>query len=101
MKTPSDRTLLFCRNLRRLRRQAGLSARQLAEQANERGLDWDRSIVANIEYGRRLSATIDELCVAAEIFNVHPMSLIGTAPCETCYGMPPNGFTCDACGAPA
>lgn len=77
-----------------------MSARQLAEQANEHGLHWDRNIVANIEHGRRQSATIDELFAVAEVFKVHPMQLIGSAPCDTCHGLPPKGFTCDECGAP-
>jgi hypothetical protein len=47
----------------------------------QHGIGWDRSIVANLETGRRASVTVAELCALAWIFDASVLELL----------MPPNG----------
>lgn len=56
----------------RYRRLAGISARELAEQAG-RGLS--RGIIANIESGRKTDITVDQLLAIAIVLGVPPFAL--------------------------
>lgn len=69
-------TATVAARIRELRERRGLSARQLAERCAEAGADWlDRSIIANIESGRRRTITIDEVLVFAHALDVAPIHL--------------------------
>lgn len=63
--------------IRELRDRRGISAQQLADKCVEAGADWlDRSIIANIESGRRKTISIDEVLVFAYVLDVAPVHLI-------------------------
>lgn len=42
----------------------------------EVGVSWDRSIVANLENGRRASVSVEELLALAYVLNVAPIHLL-------------------------
>lgn len=67
--------------IRRLRKARGWSQTTLAEICQRAGLNWDRSILANVESGRRASLTVHEATVIAKIFGVTLMSLLREGPC--------------------
>jgi transcriptional regulator with XRE-family HTH domain len=54
------------------RRLAGLSARELAEQA---GYGLTRGVIANIESGRKTDITVDQLLALATVLGVMPVVL--------------------------
>lgn len=54
------------------RRIAGLSARELAEQA---GRNLTRGVIANIESGRKTDITVDQMLAIAAVLGVPPMSI--------------------------
>src|SRR5512132_1898192 len=66
----------LAQRVRELRRRRGLSAAQLAERLRQVGLDWDRSIVANLENGRRASLDVAELLALALVLDVAPVHLL-------------------------
>ena len=62
--------------MRELRRRRGWSAAQLGEAMSGQGIPWDRSIVANLENGRRASVSVDEWLALAYVLEVPPISLL-------------------------
>lgn len=95
---PVTRTV--ARNVRAHRKQRGLTAEVLARAMTERGVYMRRSVLANLEAGRRENVTVAELAVFAQIFGATASELMGEpSPCAVCCGFPPGGFTCNACGA--
>lgn len=62
--------------MRELRTRHGWSAQRLAEEMSKVGVPWDRSIVANIENGRRASISIEEVLALAYVLSVAPVHLI-------------------------
>lgn len=67
----------IAKRVRELRRQRGIrSARELADLMSEIGFPWDRSIVANLESGRRATVSVAELFGLAYVLNVSPMHLL-------------------------
>lgn len=100
--TPGALTATVVANMRRLRKARGWSAQRLTEAVTAAGIAWDRSIVANLENGRRSTVSVDELAALARVLDVEPpWSLTETPICATCAGTPPTGFTCRSCGASA
>lgn len=71
--TPTEH---FGRQVRAYRRRRDWTQPELAERCRAAGLEWDRSIVANVEGGRRSSATIHELLTLARVLSVPPALLI-------------------------
>lgn len=67
MNSEYERTL--GQNIRRLRRERGLSQEQVSAQLQVRGCDITRSALAKIEVGQR-HIYPDELKLFREIFNV-------------------------------
>jgi transcriptional regulator with XRE-family HTH domain len=59
-----------------LRRGRGWSGQRLAEEMTARGIPWDRSIVANLENGRRSVVSVDEMLALAYIFDIAPVHLL-------------------------
>ncbi len=62
--------------MREVRKRKGWSAQQLAAQLAGVGLAWDRSIVANLENGRRSSVSVEELLALAYVLDVAPVHLL-------------------------
>lgn len=89
--------------LREARRARSLSARALAESMTEAGYPIQRSVIANLESGRRSEISVDHLVIAARALGIDAASLLReiAAPCPRCEGSPPEGFTCNTCGGAA
>jgi transcriptional regulator with XRE-family HTH domain len=62
VKTPSQ---TVAERVRELRRRRDWSAERLGQELKKAGLDWNRSIVANFESGRRPSVSIEEVLALA------------------------------------
>lgn len=86
-----------------------------------------RNVLANLESGRRDVVTVAELLILAKALNAAPVDLLfpaeadavveiapgdsrprdeamawfTTPKCPSCDGVPPPGFTCNACGRTA
>lgn len=71
-----DSTGTIARTVAKVRRKRGLTGAQLAERMTEVGVKWDRSIVANLENGRRRFVTVDELLALAYVLDVAPVHLL-------------------------
>jgi transcriptional regulator with XRE-family HTH domain len=69
-------TEVIAERMRELRNGRGWSAQRLAEEMTKVGIPWDRSIVANIENGRRASIAIEEVLALAYVLSVAPVHLI-------------------------
>lgn len=84
--------VLFGQRIRRERERRGWSQRDLAEKAQSKGPS-----ICEYEQARcepRLLAAL-RIAGALEI----PLGDLVTNPdCTTCYGRPPDGFACKACG---
>lgn len=73
--TPTE---VVAARVRELRERQGWSGRELAERcqaAGGAGAGLDRSVIANLENGRRRSVSIDEVLVLAAVLNVAPVHL--------------------------
>ncbi|MFI7607664.1 helix-turn-helix domain-containing protein [Micromonospora sp. NPDC049366] len=62
--------------VRELRKGRGWSAQRLAEELARVGTPWDRSVVANLENGRRASVSVEELFALAYVLDVAPVNLM-------------------------
>ncbi|WP_161801637.1 helix-turn-helix domain-containing protein [Micromonospora sp. RV43] len=62
--------------VKQLRKGRGWSAQHLADQMAAEGIAWDRSIVANLENGRRASVSVEEFLVLAFVLDVAPVHLL-------------------------
>jgi transcriptional regulator with XRE-family HTH domain len=62
--------------VKELRRARGWTGAELGERMTKLGVRWDRSIVANVEAGRRKAFTVDELMALAIVFDVAPVHLM-------------------------
>lgn len=85
-------------NMRRLRQRAGLSCEKLATELAAAGFAVGRSLLANQENGRVGSMSVDQAAALCRLFKVTFEKLIDPASCDTCGGLPPEGFTCNECG---
>jgi len=82
-----------------LRKARKWSALHLSRELAAVGVDLPRTIIANLENGRRQAITVDELAGLGAVFGVEPWSL--TSPdmrCPHCWDSPPPGFSCNVCG---
>ncbi|WP_097982862.1 helix-turn-helix domain-containing protein [Streptomyces sp. f150] len=89
--------------LRDARRANAVSARALAEAMTEAGYPIQRSVIANVENGRRAEISVDHLVIACRALAIDPATLLRqvTDPCPHCHGATPRGFTCNTCGGAA
>jgi transcriptional regulator with XRE-family HTH domain len=80
-----------------------ISARELAERMTDLGYPIERSVIANVESGRRAEVSVDHLAVASRVLGIDAATLLRrvTAPCPNCHGEPPAGFTCNTCRSAA
>lgn len=96
------------RNLRALRKAKGWSIARLAEACAERSdqaATWYS--LSNIERGALLGegtrkprlVSVDDLFLLAEVLGVSVEALAGQPACDSCRDVPPEGFTCNTCGA--
>ncbi|MFD5050842.1 helix-turn-helix domain-containing protein [Streptomyces tendae] len=69
-------SLSVAREVRRHRQAKGLSAQQLSERCSSLGMPIQRSVLANLESGRRTTVTIAEVLVLAAALEIPPTSLI-------------------------
>lgn len=59
-----------------LRKGRGWSAQRLAEEMVKVGIPWDRSIVANLENGRRAVVSVEEFLALAYVLDIAPVHLL-------------------------
>lgn len=69
-------TEAVARSIKALRRLRGLTGAGLAERMTAAGVPWDRSIVANLENGRRRTVSVEELLALAYVLDVAPVHLL-------------------------
>src|SRR5579859_4465696 len=69
-------TQVLAGEIRRHRKERGLSAQELADRCEQLGLAIPRPVLSNLENGRRESVSIAELLVLAAALGVSPILLI-------------------------
>jgi transcriptional regulator with XRE-family HTH domain len=69
-------TRLVAREIRRYRDERKISAQQLADRTAELGMEIPRSVLANLESGRRDTVAVPELLVLAAALQVAPIELL-------------------------
>ena len=62
--------------MKELRKRHGWTAEQLAEKLTAVGIKWDRSIVSNVETGRRASITVEEMMALAMVLDTSPVHMM-------------------------
>lgn len=68
-------TAAIARQLQRIRAERGMSAQQLADATAELGHPVARSVIANLESGRRDTVSVAELIVLARALRIPPLLL--------------------------
>lgn len=61
---------------KQLRGRKGWTGADLGQHMTAKGVPWDRSIVANLENGRRRTVSVVELLALARVFDVAPVHLM-------------------------
>jgi transcriptional regulator with XRE-family HTH domain len=85
--------------LRALRKIQKVSAQQLSDRMTDLGYPVARTVIANLENGRRVEISIDHVVVAAEALGTTVLALLNDpVVCPQCKSEPPAGFTCNTCG---
>ncbi|GAA2732434.1 helix-turn-helix transcriptional regulator [Streptomyces nogalater] len=90
-ETPwSERLALsVAQEVRRHRQRLGVSAQQLSERCAELGMPIQRSVLANMESGRRSTVTVAEVLILAAALDVAPAQLVFPVGYEeTCEALP-------------
>ena len=64
------------RNVGKARRAVGLTGEQLAQKTKQIGHEVTRSVIANIETGRRETVTVQDIAVLAAALGVPPVALL-------------------------
>ncbi|MFE2132271.1 helix-turn-helix domain-containing protein [Streptomyces sp. NPDC059466] len=80
------------REVRRHRQAQGLSAQQLADRCAQIGMPIQRSVLANLESGRRTTVNIAELLVLAHALDVPPGVLLFPVGYEQQTEVLPGGY---------
>jgi transcriptional regulator with XRE-family HTH domain len=62
--------------IRRYRKERKMSAQQLADECERRGLPMKRSVLANLESGRRTTLSVPELIILADVLQIPPALLL-------------------------
>lgn len=75
-QTPMAPHRVIAERVKALRRKRGWSAANLAEELVRVGIQWDRSIVANFENGRRATISVEEMLALACVLSVSPVHLM-------------------------
>lgn len=69
-------TSVIAQRVKLLRRERGFSAERLAEEMDRVGVPFDKTVVANLETGRRRYVTVQELFALALVLDASPMHLL-------------------------
>jgi transcriptional regulator with XRE-family HTH domain len=69
-------TRVIAGEVRRYRRERGMSAQKLADECGRLGLPIARSVIANLEHGRRDAVSVAELLVLAAALRIPPLLLV-------------------------
>ncbi|WP_328956058.1 helix-turn-helix domain-containing protein [Kitasatospora purpeofusca] len=80
---PSKVTARVADALRARREELGLTAQDVADACSVLGYPIPRSVIANLENGRRASVGLAEILILAEVLGVPPITMLfplGTAP---------------------
>jgi transcriptional regulator with XRE-family HTH domain len=72
----AELTRVVAEGVRRYRKARNLTAQQLADRCTELGLSFNRSVIANLESGRRPLVTLAELLALARALEVPPVLLV-------------------------
>ncbi|MFC8491224.1 helix-turn-helix transcriptional regulator [Streptomyces sp. NPDC057235] len=72
----SDPVGTISERAKRLRRRKDWTAAELGQRMSDLGIPWDRSIVANLENGRRKSVSVAELLGLSLALDVAPIHLL-------------------------
>ncbi|MFI1165593.1 helix-turn-helix domain-containing protein [Streptomyces sp. NPDC020801] len=92
-------TARVLRELTAIRRQMKVSAQELADRMTAAGYPIKRSVIANLETGRREEVSVGHLAIAAQVLGVDAATILRhAAPCPRCHNEPPAGFACQTCG---
>jgi transcriptional regulator with XRE-family HTH domain len=75
-QTPLTPHRAIAERVKELRKSRGWSAQRLAEEVTAAGIQWDRSIVANLENGRRAALSVEEWLTLAYVLDVAPVNLL-------------------------
>lgn len=78
------------RRVRETRKRQGLTAQQLADLMRDCGVAWNRSIVANLENGRRQDVTVVELLALGRVLHVAPIHLLVPPTNDGTFHVTPN-----------
>ena len=84
---------VIAERVREIRNARGLTGARLAEEMTEAGIKWDRSVVANLENGRRSTISVEELLTLAYVLNVAPVHLIVPLDPDGWYSVTPDAAT--------
>ncbi|NEA67519.1 helix-turn-helix transcriptional regulator [Streptomyces sp. SID12488] len=85
--------LSVAHEVRRHRQDQGLSAQQLSDRCAEIGMPIQRSVLANLESGRRTTVTIAEVLILAAALNIPPVLLVfPLGHAESCEVLPGETF---------
>lgn len=76
MTQPRSPHRVIAERVKALRKGRGWSAQRLADEMKKVGISWDRSIVANLEYGRRAAVSVEEWLALAYVLDVAPLHLL-------------------------
>ena len=68
-KTADGRNNLCGKNISRLRKELGISQRELADRMQLAGIDLDKNAIQRIECGKRFVTDI-EICAFLQVFSV-------------------------------
>ncbi|MFG3287216.1 hypothetical protein ACGF3G_00130 [Streptomyces sp. NPDC048179] len=85
--------LAVAQEVRRHRQRRAMSAQQLSDRCAELGMPIQRSVLANMESGRRSTVTVAEVLVLAAALDVAPAQLVFPVGFEeTCEALPERTF---------
>jgi transcriptional regulator with XRE-family HTH domain len=73
LRTP---TAAVAEQVRRHRQEQGISAQQLDERTAELGMRIPRSVLANLENGRRENLDVSELVILGQALGIAPLDLL-------------------------
>lgn len=79
--------------VRELRKRRNLTAARLAEEMTKAGVKWDRTIVTNLENGRRSAVSVEEALALAYVLDVAPVHLLVPLESDGWYAVTPGGYS--------
>lgn len=87
---PPSPSAAITAQVRALRTERGWSARELAGRMTAEGVPWDRSVVANLETGRRSGLSVEEWLALARVLDVPPLHLLAPLDDDEPVAVTPN-----------